>query len=169
MPKGSGRHMKIPVLPGERPKPPLELTQEEAREWETIVGRMPQNWFPAETWPVLVDLCRLICNSRMVNAELHKTSPADKRLSELIKHQLGYSKAIGIAAAKLRLTPQARYAQSEARHRDPMPNAKPWDFTGDTYADIRRSPAWGYPDADAASVGDDEVTPHGEVSSNRGD
>jgi hypothetical protein len=159
MPKGNGgKNRNIPVIPGERPEPPPELTQEEAREWRTIVARMPQDWFPAETWPVLVDLCRLICNSRMVNAELHKTNPADKRFHELIKHQFGYSKSIGTASAKLRLTPQARYAQSEARHRDPTPHVRPWDLAGGVYADIRKSRAWGDPDADAD-----------EGNSNRGD
>jgi hypothetical protein len=122
MPKGNGG--KTPVIPGERPQPPAELTQEEAREWTAIVGRMPQDWFPAETWPVLV--------------------------------------------AKLRITPQARYAQSEARHRDKMPSVKPWAFTGGKYDDIRRSPAWGDPSA-AAAGDDDEAVPHREVSSNRGD
>jgi hypothetical protein len=158
MPKGSGRHVQIPVIPGRRPEPPPKLTRDEGREWNAIAGRMPQDWFPAETHPVLVDLCRMIVNSgkvnAMVNAELSKTSPDDKRLSELMKLQMGYSKSIGIACAKLRITPQARYAQSEAKHRDKTPSDRPWKFGADTYADIRNSAAWG--DASAGAASDDD-------------
>ena len=158
MPKGSGRHVQIPRLPGQRPEPPPKLTRDEGHEWKAIVGRMPQDWFPAETWPVLVDLCRIIVNSdkvnAMVNAELSKTSLDDKRLSELMKLQMGYSKSIGIACAKLRITPQARYKQSKAQTRDRTPGVRPWESTGSVYDDIRRSPAWG--DASAAASADDD-------------
>ena len=157
MPKGSGRRVQIPRLPGQRPEPPHKLTADEGREWKAIVGRMPQDWFRAETHPILVDLCRIIVNSdkvnAMVNAELSKTSVDDKRLSELMKLQMGYSKSIGIACAKLRITPQARYKQSKAQTRDRTPSVRPWKHTG-VYDDIRRSPAWGDASA-AASAGDD--------------
>jgi hypothetical protein len=159
MPKGSGQRVQIPRLPGQRPEPPPKLTRDEGHEWKAIVGRMPQDWFPAETWPVLVDLCRIIVNSdkvnAMVNAELSKASVDDKRLSELMKLQMGYSKSIGIACAKLRITPQARYKQSKATTtRDRTPSLRPWEPTG-VYDDIRRSPAWGDASAGAASADDD--------------
>ena len=156
MPKGSGTKVQIPRLPGQRPEPPPKLTKDEAHEWRAIVGRMPQDWFPAETWPVLVDLCRLIVNSDKVNAmvcaELSKTNVDDKRLHQLAQTQLGYSKSIGIACAKLRITPQSRYKQSKAHARDRTPSVKPWEHTG-VYDAIRHSPAWG--DASAAGADDD--------------
>jgi hypothetical protein len=160
MPKGNGgKDRRALVIPGARPMPPPKLTRDEGREWKGIVDRMPQDWFPAETHPVLVDLCRIIVNSdkvnAMVNTELGKISPDDKRLSELMKLQMGYSKSIGIACAKLRITPQARYAQSEAKHRDKTPSVRPWKFGADTYADIRNSASWGDPSA-AATIADDD-------------
>jgi hypothetical protein len=69
-----------------------------------------------------------------------------------MKLQMGYSKSIGIACAKLRITPQARYKQSKAQTRDRTPSVRPWKHTG-VYDDIRRSPAWG--DASTASADDD--------------
>jgi hypothetical protein len=41
-----------------RPPPPSDLTDEQAEEWKAIVGRLPAEWFPRETWPVLVQFCR---------------------------------------------------------------------------------------------------------------
>src|SRR5215831_3403242 len=58
------------VLPGNRPPPPDELTTLEAAEWHAIVERMPPDWFPVETWPVLKELCRNIILSNRVAREL---------------------------------------------------------------------------------------------------
>src|SRR4249920_1996014 len=54
-----------PWVPGAQPPAPLEeLGPDEAREWRNFTQRMPPDWFPAETWPLLAQLCRHICQAR---------------------------------------------------------------------------------------------------------
>jgi hypothetical protein len=56
----------------ERPEPPTELRADEKAEWETIVNRMPTDWFPAETFPVLANLCRHICFARNLATRINR-------------------------------------------------------------------------------------------------
>lgn len=41
-----------------RPPTPEDLSAEEAAVWNLTVARMPVDWFPAETWPILKAMCR---------------------------------------------------------------------------------------------------------------
>ena len=50
----------------QRPKPPGDLTPDQATEWRAIVSRMPTGWFPREIWPLLAQYCRHITNSRHI-------------------------------------------------------------------------------------------------------
>ena len=42
---------------------PDELTAEEREEWRAIVNRLPADFFPRETWPLLAQLCRHVCHA----------------------------------------------------------------------------------------------------------
>ena len=55
-----------PMIPGTQPEPLPELSEEERTEWRNFANRMPIDWFPPETWPMLAQLCRHICQSRWV-------------------------------------------------------------------------------------------------------
>src|SRR5258706_6646255 len=47
-----------PIIPGERPTPPPELSPEQQAIWTSIVGRLPQGWFTGENLVLLKELCR---------------------------------------------------------------------------------------------------------------
>jgi hypothetical protein len=54
------------VITVPRPKPPDELTDEQAVEWRAIVDRLPADWFTRETWGLLVQYCRHVIAARKV-------------------------------------------------------------------------------------------------------
>jgi hypothetical protein len=54
------------------PPPPKDLTPEEAAQWYNITMNMPADWFPPETWHLLVELCRHICSSKYYYDALRK-------------------------------------------------------------------------------------------------
>ena len=62
-----------------RPVAPDELTDEEVREWQGVVIRMPGGWFTRETWPLLVQLCRHTVAARRVS---QLVSQAARRLTD---------------------------------------------------------------------------------------
>ena len=55
-----------PTIPGGSPEPLPELSAEERTDWLKFTSRLPQDWFPPESWPMLAQLCRHICQSRWV-------------------------------------------------------------------------------------------------------
>jgi hypothetical protein len=50
----------------QRPEPPAELSEEQAAEWQAMVNRLSADWFPRETWPLLVQYCRHVVSARRV-------------------------------------------------------------------------------------------------------
>jgi hypothetical protein len=54
------------------PPPPKDLDPEEAAQWYNITMNMPADWFPPETWHVLVELCRHICQSKYFYDQLKR-------------------------------------------------------------------------------------------------
>ncbi len=56
----------------DRPRPPLDLRPDERQEWETIVDRLPADWFVAEMFPLLANLCRHICFARNLAERINK-------------------------------------------------------------------------------------------------
>src|SRR5688500_14842040 len=61
----SSAALTVVPLPGpQRPKPPTDLTGEEAAVWRGVVDGLPADWFPPESRPLLVDYCRHVCRSR---------------------------------------------------------------------------------------------------------
>ena len=104
------------VMPGDRPKAPDELQPDEAAEWNRIVDRLPTDWFPAETHPILIQLCRQICTARRIAANLAavENEPRDEngwrlkgwgeRYREQVRLQNQTSMVIANLSVKLRLT-----------------------------------------------------------------
>ena len=54
----------------ERLRPPKGLDKPERAIWKYITGCMPSDWFPPESAPMLVDLCRHISLSDWLAEEL---------------------------------------------------------------------------------------------------
>ena len=72
-----------------------------AQEWSAIVGRLPADWFTAEMWPVLMQLCRHVCLSRVIAIESERLrgrcledDEILARFEKLTKMHLAESKAI---------------------------------------------------------------------------
>jgi len=108
---------------------PAELTEEEAEIWRGFVDIMPPNFFSPPTFPILVNLCRHVRNSRMFarqQRELEKQLPHAldeqhaKLLMSLSRAQALESRIIALLSARLKLTPITP-------HRARPTEQRPWD------------------------------------------
>lgn len=128
------------MIPGTTPEPLAELSAEERTEWNKFTGRMPADWFPPETWPMLAQLCRHICQARWFGQSLQEVragllDPTDdealEKIERLIRCHDREGKAIVSIMVKLRLTSQqrieddgvARKARADASQ---QPETPPW-------------------------------------------
>lgn len=112
----------------ERPKPPTDLTQEQAREWIEIVNRLPADWFGRETEPLLAQYCRHIVASRRV-AKLVAAAELDeecdlKDYDRLLKMQEREGRAVSSLATKMRISQQSTYDKSKKK---PAQSRKLWE------------------------------------------
>lgn len=117
-----------PIERIERPKPPAELTDEQAEEWREVVGRMPADWFPRETHPLLTDYCRHVVMARKI-AQLISQAEEGETLDVAEYDRLGKmaereSRVIASLATKMRLTQQTTYDKSKKK---PSGVKKPWE------------------------------------------
>jgi hypothetical protein len=111
-----------------RPQPPAELTKEQAAEWLAIVNRLPADWFPRETHPILVSYVRHIVEGRHIaqlisNMTDAKTIDVDE-YDKLLKLQERETRAMTACARSMRLTQQTTYLPTKQK-----PNVvdNPWD------------------------------------------
>jgi hypothetical protein len=128
--------VSVVSVPGGTTAPPEELSPDEAVEWCKLVGSQPPDWFPTETHPLLVQLCRHICQSRFVGETLQEvrtgllnlTDEEDvKKLDALSRLFAREGRAIVELMAKLRLTPQALIQPKlAAALQDEVSEVKPW-------------------------------------------
>ena len=122
----------VPVSLKTRPSPPKEFTKEQAKEWDAIVNRLPVDWFPEESWPILKCLCRHIVNADVL-AEQINNLPKDLEQTKVRKELLSMhekeSRVIQSCSTKLRLTTQSRIQPvSASRQADGVKSKKPWEF-----------------------------------------
>jgi hypothetical protein len=126
-----------PDIPGIRPDPPKELSPDEQVEWHRFWAVSPPDWFPRETWPLLVQLCRHVCQSRFLGGCLQevRTGLLDPRDPKQIQHLNTLSilheregRAMGAIMEKLRLTTQQRVhiAVASPQQQEAAPDVKPW-------------------------------------------
>src|SRR5262245_26510144 len=111
-----------PLVPGVQPAPPQELSPDELVEWNRFIAGSPPDWFPRETWPMLVQLCRHICQSRFFGEALQEVRSGllDPRDAESVKHidvltrlHDREGRAVSALCEKLRLTTQARLPRAD--------------------------------------------------------
>ena len=144
MPRGYHRNRKpqpeavlTPDVPGVQPDPPKELSPDEAVEWRRLWATSPPDWFPRETWPLLVQLCRHICQSRFLGECLQEVRAGllDPRDAEQIKHlntmcilHEREGRAVTALMEKLRLTTQQRIESrpAGAHQAEQAPEVQPW-------------------------------------------
>jgi hypothetical protein len=125
----------VSLVPGVRPDPPAELTDEQAETWWAAVNSMPADWFFGCAGVLLGQLCRHVSYSRWMAAELaadglgsSKKGGGIDRFDKLSRMHLREGKAISSLMTKLRLTPQSKYsARAAATAAQSTPRVKPWE------------------------------------------
>jgi hypothetical protein len=134
-----------PSVPGQHIEPPAELSADERDEWNKFVRRLPADWFPPETWPILAQLCRHICQARWFGESLQEVragllDPKDEdaidHIERLIRCHDREGKAIVSLMVKLRLTSQQRIEDDGVAERrrqraaEMQPDLPPWAASG---------------------------------------
>jgi hypothetical protein len=111
----------VSIVPGERPPPPEDLTDEQAAIWQSTLARMPADWATPEIWPALKQLCRLESISAMLGRELAeiergtlKDPEGFKRFGKVRDWHEKEGRAITSLMTKLRVSPQTRYDKFRA-------------------------------------------------------
>ena len=128
-----------------RPDPPTDLTDDEAEVWRTVVNRLPADWFPAETLPLLAQYARHTIASRRVASMIEqldkeiteaitKGTPAGeavlgsaKMLDRLYKMQERESRCLSSLATKMRISQQTTYDKSRKKGTGPA-KKQPWEI-----------------------------------------
>ena len=122
--------LAAPLQRLERPDAPYDLTDEEAEEWRAVVGRMPADWFPRETWPMLTLYCRHVVNARriaqLITAQLKRKKFEIGTYDRLLAMQEREGRAISSLATRMRITQQATYDKS--RKKGEVVSSEPWNF-----------------------------------------
>jgi hypothetical protein len=130
----------VNVLGNERPAPPDELTEDEAKEWREIAARMPPDWFTRENFPLLAEYCRHIVRARDLAKdittfkrfppEVRMTSDGIRLIDMLLKAADRERAAMVNLATKMRLTQQSRYRADKAASAADRGKTvrKPWEM-----------------------------------------
>ena len=141
------------MVPGTQPEPLEELSAEERAEWVKFTSRMPIDWFPPETWAMLAQLCRHICQARWVGQCMQEVRAGlldvmdDDQLDRLCRLQSLHDRegrAITALMVRLRLCSQQRIPDARtadaARERlnDEHVDTPPWAASARTIAGTDR-------------------------------
>jgi hypothetical protein len=121
------------------PPPPQELSSEEKKQWYNITMNMPADWFPPETWHVLVELCRHICQSTYFYTQLQKIQARrgalnrddTKVMKDLTVLHLMETKMITHLSVRLKIAQPAIYdaaSKRAARMSRFGVDRKPWEL-----------------------------------------
>lgn len=113
----------------DRPEPPAELTDEQAAEWREIVGRLPAEWFPRETWGLLSQYCRHVVASRRVAALIADMEGSEhfdiEQYDRLLKMQEREGRALSALSTRMRISQQSTLDREK---RKPLKaSRKPWE------------------------------------------
>jgi hypothetical protein len=115
-----------------RPDAPYDLTDEQADEWRAMVGRMPADWFPRETWGMLSQYCRHVVSARRVAQLIDLVMKAKKKdfdvegYDQLLRMQEREGRAMSSLATRMRLSQQATYDKTKKKN-VVVSGRRPWD------------------------------------------
>ena len=113
-----------------RPNPPDELTDEQAHEWRSVVNRMPADWFPRETFGLLVQYCRHVVSARRVGDLIENIIDSEESgrwledYDRLLKMQEREGRALSSLATRMRVSQHAQYNHKK---KTGSSVSKPWD------------------------------------------
>lgn len=114
-----------------RPKPPAELTPEQADEWRAVVNRLPADWFPRETLGMLAQYCRHIVSARRVAQLIQQHEALEEfdidEYDKLLKMQEREGRALSSLATRMRITQQTTYDKSKKKGKV---GKRPWEIDG---------------------------------------
>ncbi len=114
-----------------RPDPPAELNEAAAVQWRAIVDAMPADWFPRETHPMLVQLCKHIVRCATIAKVLDKAEADGEDLSErkyqnLIRVEMQLTISIGKLSTLMRLSQSSSSTYDKKRKRTGKKDI-PWE------------------------------------------
>jgi len=120
-----------PLSVVERPEPPEDLSELEARIWREAIGGMRAAWISPVAYALLKGYCAQAAFAEAIAAEMRKLDYNDDplRYNKLAKTHERALKTVLYAATKLRLTPS-----SQRQPRDGIEvrrGPKPWEGFGD--------------------------------------
>jgi len=132
--------MPFAARSSEHPPPPAELDEEEAEIWHGIVDRMPGDYFASPTFPMLVNLCRHIRQSRLFARQLREYEVQllrafDDKLLRIImtlsRAQANESRTIAMLCTRLKLTQLYDASSIHKARRAFLTEQRPWDVPPD--------------------------------------
>jgi hypothetical protein len=120
----------VPLLPGQRHKPPSDLTSEQAAIWRDIAATKPADFWSADNFPLLADYCRHIATANQLAFEINQIIDlSDKavlsRLTSLLNLRKQETACIVQLATAMRLSQQSRY-RADAAIPTTGDQGKPW-------------------------------------------
>lgn len=103
----------------DRPAPPDVLSPEEAKEWRSIAGALPADWFGRETHQLLVQYVRNTVRSNELAAirqQVYDSEKFDCELYEkLVRLEVQVSMVLTTLATKMRISQQSTYDKSKKK------------------------------------------------------
>ena len=122
-------------IPGQRPEPPSELTENEADVWRSVVATKTADWFQEDSQPLLINYCRHKVRQKFLSDQINEYTSewlqdeeGLRRYERLMSMSIKESGMISAIATKLRLTPQSRWQPSSASVKNNQAAIKrPWD------------------------------------------
>jgi hypothetical protein len=120
----------------ERPQCPHDLNDEESEVWFTVINRLPADWFPAETHPLLSSYCRAVVQAKriaeLIERALGDIDPDTKEptltvaaYDRLLKMQVRQSASIAMLATKMRISQQA--TTNHRGNKKQLSPKRPWE------------------------------------------
>lgn len=133
--KSAAKLAVVSPLPGERYEPPADLTPEQAKVWREVVATKPQDWFTADSWPLLCAYCRSTVTVNLLCAQIdsiERGSIDDPKLlaayAKLLTMRNGEVKSLILLATAMRITQYSRLKPDTAatQHNNAGGSGKPW-------------------------------------------
>lgn len=115
----------------QRPEPPDELTEEQARVWYAVTESLAADWFGRETHEVLAQYCRHAVAARRVAELIAQFETAETEVFDveaydrLLKMQEREGRALSSLATRMRLTQHATYDAKKIKGKGPA--KRPWE------------------------------------------
>lgn len=121
-----------PTTVVERPRPPGELTPEQAIEWNAVIDGLPAEWFGRETHAMLAQYCRHVVAARRISQLIADAEQGDtfdvSEYERLLRMQEREGRAMSALATRMRITQQTSYDKSKKKRASG--GSRPWDSEG---------------------------------------